>query len=63
MLSDMLSVTRACRYSIWMAILADNRYDSAVEYLASALLTTMLTGPLIYLVDMTNGTLHAPRPI
>ncbi len=63
MLSDMLFVTCACRYSIWMAILADNSYDIAVEYLASALLTLMLTGTLIYLVNVTDGTLHAPRPI
>jgi hypothetical protein len=62
-LSDMLTVTRACRYSIWMAILTDDSYDIAVEHLAFALFTLMLTGSLIYLVNMTNGTLHAPPSI
>jgi hypothetical protein len=62
-LRDMLSVTCACGYSIWMPILTDNRYDIAVENLASALLTPMLTGTLIYLVDVANGALHAPRSI
>jgi len=59
----MLSVTCACRYSIGMAILADNRYNVAVEDLTSALFALMLTGTLIYLIDVPNGTLHAPSAV
>ena len=63
MLRHMLFVTRACRDSIWMSILADNSYNVAVEDLTSALFTLMLAGALIDLVDMTNRTLHVPSPI
>jgi hypothetical protein len=62
-LRHILFVTCACRYSIWMSILANNGYDVAVEDLTPALFTLMLTGPLIDLVDVTSRTLHVPSPI
>jgi hypothetical protein len=62
-LRHMLIVTCACRYSIWMSIFADNGYEIAVEDLTPALFTLMLTGAMIDLVDVTNGTLHVPSAV
>lgn len=62
-LRHMLCVTCACRYSIWVAIFADNRNDVAVENLTSAFLTSMLTSTMIYLVDIPDWTTHAPSAI
>jgi hypothetical protein len=62
-LRHMFFVTCACRYSIGMAILANNRDNVAVEDLTSTLFALMLTGTPIYLVDVPNGTSHAPSAV